>query len=78
MKFGRFEISITPGTKKGKPAATRVISKDHSIYPIFFNEYNGRRTREEVEAIMKDMEAAEKKRVMNIFFASEANKKRAV
>lgn len=47
-------------TKKGAVPVTRLITKDHSIYPIFFDKDGLKRPKEEVEQILKQLEAKEK------------------
>lgn len=52
MKFNYKRGSKTP---KGKPAVTRVICKDHTIYPIFFDERGVKRSEEEVKKIFEGL-----------------------
>ncbi|MBS4034376.1 MAG: hypothetical protein KGZ85_07935 [Ignavibacterium sp.] len=56
------KFNFTQGckTKKGPVPVTRLITKDHSVYPIFFDEFGLKRTKEEVERILKELEAKEK------------------
>lgn len=51
----KFNFTRGTKTKKGtKPPVTKIISKDHSIYPVFFDK-NGRKRSE--EEIKKNLEA---------------------
>lgn len=51
----KFNFTRGTKTKKGtKPPVTKIISKDHSIYPVFFNEMGLKRSEEEIK---KNLEA---------------------
>lgn len=38
IKIGGFWVTVGARTKQGELHTTRLITKDHSIYPHFFNE----------------------------------------
>ena len=51
----KFNFTRGTKTKKGtKPLVTKIISKNHSIYPVFFDEYGLKRSEEEIK---KNLEA---------------------
>lgn len=53
----KFNFTRGTKTKKGKPPVVRGISPDHTIYPIYFDEYGRKRSPEEVEKILADIRA---------------------
>lgn len=45
----KFNFQRGKKTKMGKIPVTRVITKDHSVYPVFFNENGLKKTEEEIK-----------------------------
>lgn len=52
-------------TKKGPLPITRLISKDHTAYPILYNEFGIRRTDEEINEIVSELQAKAGKNEQN-------------
>lgn len=46
-------------TPKGKPPVIRGLYKEHSMYPVFFDERGNKRTEAEVQKILDEMKALE-------------------
>ncbi|HEX2868653.1 MAG TPA: hypothetical protein VHO03_16555 [Ignavibacteriales bacterium] len=64
-KFGKFNVSLGAKTPKGELHTTRIITKEHSIYPFLFNEDGTRKepVKAEIPAQADLQEAEEIKEV---------------
>lgn len=58
----KFNFTRNSKTPKGELRVTRMLHKDHTIYPIYFDEYGRKRSEEEVKKIIQDLKAAVTKR----------------
>lgn len=58
----QFNFTRNSKTPKGKLPVTRMLHKDHTVYPIYFDESGGKRSEEEVKKIIEDLKAAVTKR----------------
>ena len=45
----KFNYKPNSKTKPGKIPVIRIITKEHSIYPIFFNKYGIKKTDDEIK-----------------------------
>lgn len=53
-----FNFKRNSKTSKGKPPITRMLCKDHTMYPVYFDELGRKRSEEEVKKIFDEMKKA--------------------
>lgn len=49
----KFNFKRGSATKKGRLKTIRLITSDHSIYPIYFDELSKPRSKEEIKQVLK-------------------------
>lgn len=55
--MGKLKFNYKKGSKtgKGKIPVIRLLSKDHTLYPVYFNKYGLARPKEEVKKILEEI-----------------------